>query len=76
VLLGGLVHFVETFGLEKEVAGLTADHGYQPANEGGGSRVLEDEGICGQKADRTQQVEGLVNTAVVVVAVIVPPLDS
>ena len=76
MLLGGLIHLVVTFGLEEEMTGLTADHGYQPANQCRGSRVLEDKGICGQEADRTQQVEGLVNTAVVVVAVIVPPLDS
>src|ERR1700733_8946144 len=74
--MGRVVDLVVTLGLEEEVSGLPADHRYQPANERRGRRTLEDQAICCQKAERAQQVEGLINAAVMIVAVVVPPLDS
>ena len=76
VLMGGMVDFVIVSRLKEEVAGLAADHSDQPAKERGSCRVLKDQHVRAEKADRTQEVEGLVDTAVVVKAVIVPPLRA
>ncbi len=45
--MGGMINLVVTFGFEEEVAGLPADHGYQPADQRGGCRVLEDQTVRG-----------------------------
>src|SRR5271156_6847344 len=74
--MGRVVDLVVTLGLEEEVSGLPADHGHQPANQRRGRRILEDQAVCGQKAERAEQVERLINAAVMIVAVVVPPLDS
>ena len=57
VLVGGVVDFIVALGLKEEVASLTADHRYQPADERRGSRVFEDQSVCEQKTERAQQVE-------------------
>ncbi len=74
MLVGGLVHFVVTLGLEEEVTGLAARHRHQPADRRGRDRVREHQDISGQEAQRAHQVQGLVDAAVVVVAVVVPAL--
>ena len=76
VLVGRVVYLVVALGLEEEVSGLPADHGHQPANQRRSRGILEDQAVGGKKAERAQEVEGLINAAVMIVAVIVPPLDS
>jgi hypothetical protein len=76
VLMCGVVDFVVTFGLEEEVPSLPADHCHQPANQRRGCWILEDKTVRGKKAKRAQQVERLINATVMIVAVVVPPLDS
>ena len=75
VIVGGLVHMVIGLRLEEEVARLAARHRHQPRQQRGSSRIDEQQRIGADKADGAQQVQRLVDAAVVVVAVVVPPLD-
>jgi hypothetical protein len=68
--VAGLVHVVVAARLEEDVARLARHHAHQPAHGGGGRRVDEQHGA--QKADRAEQVQALVDAALVVVAVVVP----
>src|ERR1700722_11278326 len=74
VLVGRLVHFVIALRLEEEMADLAAHHRHQPAYQGGQCRVLEHEHVGAKKTDRTDQMERLVDTAMVIVAMVVPTL--
>ncbi|MDT4878792.1 hypothetical protein FQZ97_1144160 [compost metagenome] len=56
------------------MASLAAGHGHAPAHQRGGHRVDEQQAIGQHEADRTHQVQRLVDAAVVVVAVVVPAL--
>ena len=57
---------------EEEMAGLACGHGHQPGDQCGHSRVLEHHRIGHQKADGADQVQRLVDAALVVVTVVVP----
>jgi len=70
-----LVDLVEALGLEEEVPGLAADHRHRPGQQGGPGRVHRQQPVGHQKADGAEQVQALVDAAVVVVAVVVPALD-
>ena len=76
MLVGGLVDLVVALGLEEEVPRLPADHGDQPADQRGGHRIREHHDVGDEEADRAQQVQRLIDAAVVVVAMIVPSLCS
>ena len=76
MLVGGLVDFVVAFGFEEEVAGLAGHHGDEPADECGGCRVLEDQSISEQETKCAQQMERLVDAAVVIVTMVVISLES
>ena len=66
---------VVALGLEEEVAGLAADHGHQPADQRGLRRIREHHHIGDDEADRAQEMQGLIDAAVMVVAMIVPSLS-
>src|SRR6516225_7601654 len=70
-----MVHLVITLGLEEEVADLPAGHRQQPADQRGRSRPGEHQDVRTQEACRAEEVERLIDPAVVVIAVIVPPLQ-
>src|SRR5689334_21628642 len=61
-------------GLEEEMPGLPAGHRDQPADQSADCRALEHDNVRRQKADRAQKMQRLIDPAVVVVAMIVPPL--
>jgi hypothetical protein len=71
-----VVRPVVALGLEKEVAGLTADHRNQPADQGGSHGILEHHDVSDQKADGAQQVQRLIDPAMVVEAMVVPSLSA
>jgi len=73
--MGGLIDRVIALGLEEKMSRLATDHGNQPRNQGGSGGVLEDGDIGGQEAYRAEKVQRLVDTAVVIVAMVVPTLD-
>jgi hypothetical protein len=54
--------------------GLPRRHRHQPAGERRYGRILEDHHVGKQKADGTDEVKRLIDTTVVVVAMIVPAL--
>ncbi len=76
VRIAGLVDMVVAARLEKEVAGQTRCHRHTPGENGGQGRVDEQQAIGHDEAHRTQQVQGLIDAAVVVVAGVVPALDG
>jgi len=69
---GSLVAFM----CPEKVPGLPRGHGNEPAGERRDRRVLEDHHIGKQKADRADEVQRLIDSAVVVVAMIVPALRT
>ncbi len=72
--MGRLVRLVVALGLEEEVARLARDHRHEPADEAGGGRLREEQHVGAQEAQRAHEMQGLVDAAVVVIAVVVPPL--
>jgi hypothetical protein len=74
--VGRLIHFVVVFRLEEEMADLPAGHGHQPAQERRRDGVGEHQRVGGNEAEGADEVKGLVDSAVMVIAMIVPPLDS
>src|SRR5580700_11005300 len=75
MLVGRAIDRIVALGFEKEVAGLAADHRYQPADQRGLHGVEKHRDIGNDEADRTQKVQGLIDAAVVVVTMIVPALS-
>ena len=69
-----LVDRVITLGLEDEVAELPADHGDQPAKQCRHDRIGEQKHIAAKKSHGAYQMQRLVDSAVMVIAMIVPPL--
>jgi hypothetical protein len=76
VLVRGLVDVVVAARLEEEVAGLARGHREAPRQQRGAGRVDEQQPVGRQEAQRTDEVQALVDAAVVVVAVIVPALAA
>jgi hypothetical protein len=54
---------------------LTRGHGHQPSQERSPCWLNEEQAIGDEKTNRAQQVQGLVDAAMVVIAMIVPTLD-
>ena len=73
--MGGLIHFVVAFRFEEEMADLAADHGGEPTDECGGDRVGENQNVGGEKTQCTDEMQRLIDAAVMVVAMVVPTLD-
>jgi hypothetical protein len=69
-----LVHLVIALRLEEEVADLPAGHGEQPAHQRRRRGAGEYQHIGAEKASRADEVQRLIDPAVVVIAMIVPPL--
>jgi hypothetical protein len=63
-------------GFKKEVARLTRSHRNQPSQQGSPSRIHKQQSVGNQKAQRTEQMQGLIDAAVVVVAVVIPALNA
>ena len=76
VFLRGLVNFVVAQGLEEEVTRLTRGHGNEPGNESGDHGIDEQKRIGRDKADGADEVQRLIDAAVMVVTMIVKPLNS
>jgi len=76
VFVGRLVDLIVALGLEEEVARLAAHHGNQPADEGRLHRIGEHHHVGDQKAAGAQEVQRLIDAAVMIVAVVVPSLSS
>jgi len=74
VLVGGVVDLVVTLRLEEKVAALAAHHRHQPGDQRGCSGVEKQQHVGRQEGESTQQVQRLVDPAVMVVAVVVPAL--
>src|SRR5215468_9802156 len=74
--MGCLVDVVVTLGLEEEMAGLARGHRDQPADQRGDQRIEEHHQIADHEADRADEVQALIDPAVVIVAVVVPALDA
>jgi len=69
-----LVHLVIALRLEEEMPGLPARHGEQPAHQRRCRRPGEYQHVGAEEASRADEVQRLIDPAVVVVAMIVPPL--
>src|SRR4029077_916782 len=76
VLVGRLIYHVVIFRLEEEVTELAAGHGQEPADQRRHRRVLEHHCVGKEKAYGADQVQRLVDPAMMVIAMIVPPLHS
>jgi hypothetical protein len=74
VLMRGVVDVVIALRFEEEVSGLTADHGDEPADQGGHHRVLEHHHVGDDETQCAQEMQGLIDAAVVVETMIVPTL--
>ena len=74
VVVGRLVHLVVALGLEEEVADLADAHRERPAEQRRDHRVREQQRVRRQEADRADQVQRLVDPAVVIEAMVIPPL--
>jgi len=74
VLVAHLVDVVEAAGLEEEVAALPRHHRDAPADDGCECRVHEEQRVGDEEADRADEVQRLVDAALVIEAVVVPPL--
>ena len=73
--VGRLVDVVVAPGLEEEMAALAGGHRDQPAEQSGERRIEEEDDVGGDEGHRADQVEGLVDAAVMIVAMIVPALE-
>jgi hypothetical protein len=71
-----LVDLVIALGLEEEMFNLPGHHRGKPASHGSRDRVREHQSIGAQEADRAEQVQGLVDPAVMIIAMIIPSLRS
>jgi hypothetical protein len=69
-----LVHLVVTLRLEEEMADLPAGHGEQPADQRRRRRACEHQHVRAEEASRADEMQRLIDPAVVVIAMIVPPL--
>jgi hypothetical protein len=58
------------------VPNLPGHHRGKPAGQGSRDRICEHQYIGAQETDRTHQVQRLVDSAVMIIAVIIPPLRS
>jgi len=76
VFVGRLVDVVVPPGLEEEMAGLARGHRDQPADQRGYQRIEEHHDVADHETDGTDEVQALVDSAVVVVTVVVPALDA
>src|ERR1700730_14770876 len=74
--MGRVVDVVVAPGLKEEVTGLPGGHRDQPADQSGGNRIDEQQSVGNQKAGGADEVEALVDTAVMVIAMIVPALPA
>jgi hypothetical protein len=74
VLVADLVDLVEAARLEEEVARLARDHRHAPADDRGSGGVDEQQRVGDQEADRADQVQALVDAALVVEAMVVVAL--
>jgi hypothetical protein len=74
VLVGRLVLLVVALGLEQKVADLTDAHREDPAEQRGEDRLREQQHVGRDEAARADEVQGLVDAAVMVEAVIIPTL--
>ena len=74
--MGGLVDMVVVFGLKKEMTDLTRSHRHQPRNQRGDYRVDKQKYISHQKRHSADQMQKLVDAAMVVIAVVVPTLGG
>ena len=72
--VGRLVDLVVAARLEEQVADLAAGHGDQPADQRRHGGIGERDHIGEQEARRADEVERLVDLAVVIVAMVVPTL--
>jgi hypothetical protein len=76
VLVGGLIDLVVGLRLKEEVPCLTGGHRHQPGEQGSGNRIYQQQRIGTDKAECADKVQRLVDAAVMVVAVVIPPLDA
>ena len=76
VVVGGLVDMVITQRFKEKVARLTRCHGHRPSQQGGDRGVNEQKSIRHDEGHGTQQVQGLVDAAVVVITVVIPTLNT
>jgi len=76
VLVGRLVDGIVALRLEEKMPRLAAHHGHQPADQRRFHRVEEHGDVGSDEADGAQEVQRLVDAAVVVETVIVPSLGS
>jgi len=74
--MGRLVDVVVTPGLEEEMPGLARGHRNQPADQRGRQRIEKHHRVTDQETERADEVQALVDPAVVIVAVIIPALDA
>ena len=76
VLMGGLIDVIEAFRLEHQMPNLPRGHRDQPAHQSGSNRIDKQQRIPDEKAGGADKMQTLVDAAVMVVAVIIPPLRS
>src|SRR5882757_6804694 len=74
--MGRVIDVVVTLGLEEEMAGLARRHRDQPAEQRRHHRIDEYHHVGDQKTGSADEVQALVDAAVVIVAMVVPALGS
>ena len=72
MLVRGPIDFIVALGLEEEMPGLAAHHGHEPTDLGREGRVSEYEPICGNEAQRAEQMQRLIDAAMVIISMIIP----
>ena len=74
VFMGGLVHMIVTMGLKKEMPRLSCGHGKGPSHDCGPDWIDEQHHIRTQKGQGADEMQRLVDSAVVIEAMVIPTL--
>ena len=74
VLVRDIVGVIIAFRLEEEVAALTRAHADDPRDQCGHRRIVEQHSVCDDEADGADEMQRLVDAAVMIEAMVVPPL--
>jgi len=70
-----MIHMVVAFRLKEKMAGLPCSHRYQPCNQCGHGGVDEQVSIRQHKAHGADEMQRLIDSAVVVITVVIPALN-
>ena len=76
MVVRGVVDVVKAAGFEEEMPGLTAGHRDTPRDQASECRIGEQAHVGDEEAARADEVQRLVDAAVMVVTMVVPTLNA